>query len=212
MSHLYRFQWMQKEKDLLIRQELVSVNRNPTPWRAGQMTCGLKEGHKERAGAWENLTTWGRKAKGTSVFDSCDYISVHWEILQPFLIKAHSHWQPLSSCTRTPLRLRWGFFNQNLLIRDFYSHVCSGCSVEAKLPHLVSTSDCRAVQGQAFQHQHGIYKRARVVTMFLSPQAGLWSLSSQSSSAMGHKSITSGMGHAVADPLKLNWCSGEALL
>lgn len=193
MSYLYRFQWMQEEKDLLIRQELVSASRNLTPWRAWQMTCGLKEGHKERAWSWENLRTWGRKAKWTSFFSSFDDSSMHWEMSQPFLIKAHSHWQPLSSCTWMPLRL-WFFlfFNQNLLIWDFYSHVCSGCSVEAKLPHLVSTSDCRAVQGQTFQHQDGIYKRTRAVMMFLSPQAGLWPISSQSSSAEGHKGITSG--------------------
>jgi len=48
--------------------------------------------------------------------------------------------------------------------------------------------------------------------MFVSPQAGLGSLSSWISSAEGHKDITSGVVCPTAHPQKMDWCSGEVLL
>lgn len=65
---------------------------------------------------------------------------------------------------------------------------------------------------ELFNTNTAFAKGQEFMMTFVSPQAGLRSPSSWSSSAAGHKDITSGAGHPTADPWKTSWCSGMALL
>lgn len=115
-----------------------------------------------------------------------------------------------------PLRLGRAVFKQHLLSWDSYSHVCSGSGSKAMSVHSGSKAIITGIDVRAQDSA-----RSSLSTPTLHLQRGKSSsdvcispdrtrvLSPWNSSA---EDITSGMGHAMAHPQKMGWCSGMALL